>query len=270
MSARPVEAFRGAWSALDEPLSDAGVALDVLSTFDPKYGPTVVRVRATGGTTAARRSVAGDWLCDRSAPNGRTSRFERDSDWRVALLGTSFHPGAVSQGWPALDVYEGDSMPYLLMEAACAARVERTLLVRAAWACAVSAVGHLGVNANADGTRRLLALVDAWSRGNATRDEVREWIDRAYANLPDDLTTYACRSAVDVALAIPRSGDEADGRHLGQAVSGAEIALYHAPGRRSWSVARAECSSAIRSQLPAIDFLRACRTQASYFFAAGG
>ena len=63
-SARVAESFRGPWAAAADPIHDPGVAVDFVSSLEPRYGPTILRVAADGDGFG---HVVGDWLCGDTA-----------------------------------------------------------------------------------------------------------------------------------------------------------------------------------------------------------
>lgn len=155
-SARLVEAFRGAWSDLDESYSDEGVALDFIRSLEPRYGPTVVRV------SAPWHSVAGDWLCEYGEPAVMVPRPQ--IPW--AQMG---EPWAASRS--LLDAWEWCDLPQIMVRIAADARAPVRCVVGAA-AAFVRSASWLLPQRSGSAVARLLPLVEAWasSDGGAAED----------------------------------------------------------------------------------------------------
>ena len=86
MSAKLVEAAGAPWSPLDEEFHDPDVAVDFLSSLDPRLGPTVVKVGDPTGREPSKERLVGWWLCE----SGKTGRLMRNV--RSLYLGGNLRP----------------------------------------------------------------------------------------------------------------------------------------------------------------------------------
>lgn len=76
MAAKLVEAVGSPWSSLEEEFHDPDVAVDFLSTLDPRLGPTVVKAGDPTGKEPSKERLVGWWLCESGRP-GRLMRNVR-------------------------------------------------------------------------------------------------------------------------------------------------------------------------------------------------
>ena len=86
MSAKLVEAAGAPWSPFDEEFHDHDVAVDFLSSLDPRLGPTVVKVGDPTGREPSKERLVGWWLCE----SGKTGRLMRNV--RSLYLGGNLRP----------------------------------------------------------------------------------------------------------------------------------------------------------------------------------
>lgn len=129
MSARLVEAEGAAWQPFGDELQDPGVARDFVSSLSPEFGPTVVRVTASGGAAKARASIGGDWLCDASSsPRGRKSP-------PLQWLWAGREAEAWASGLQTVEAWEGCPRHRWMLAAAGYVGVQKRLIVSAQCAC---------------------------------------------------------------------------------------------------------------------------------------
>ena len=157
---RPVESFRGPWSAASEPLSDPGVALDVVRTLDPRLGPMVARVEASGGAMRARRSLQADWLID---DDGRPNAVIRRPVWDHGRRSAEW-----ARNKQLLDAWETCGSGEWMMFAAAHLPLPVGLLTSAAASCAARAVDLAGLP-SADRFKLYLADASSGSRRGPPR-----------------------------------------------------------------------------------------------------
>ena len=178
MEARLVEAAGAPWSGWGDPLSSPDVALDELSSLDPRYGPTVVRVSVSGPKSAAR-SLAGEWLCDPGVPNARIVTI--DGAWNYTRASElAFEDSRRSE----LVTWEREDAPSLMYAAAHRPPLT-SKCVAAAVACAESSYRML---------RRRAAVV------------ARRALDAASSGAPDGL------ALVDLSMQLDGMAREIEGR----------------------------------------------------------
>lgn len=134
-SARVAEAFRGTWSAATDPIHDPDVAMDFVSSLEPRYGPTILRVAADGDTFWR---VVGDWLCG-DPMTGQNVRIPPPR-WVFGPLG----------GWDwasqqTVDAWESAPDPRLIFAGDFLAELDEVSLMDGMFACADEAAAQQGM-----------------------------------------------------------------------------------------------------------------------------
>lgn len=168
MSARPVEAHAAPFSRGGS-YSDAGVALDEISSLTANVEPVLLRVKATGGTAAERRGLAGDWLCADHDPPARVPK----PSWTYT---DDARRWAAGREW--IDAWElCRDGSWLLYEAALVG-VDRRLVTLGACACARASLAVVRPSdaRAADGS---LAVVESWAKGHASMADLLSARDAA-------------------------------------------------------------------------------------------
>lgn len=249
MEARLVEARGAEWSRLPESFFDRGVALDYVSSLDPRLGPTVVMVHGAGSVDPPDRDeLMGWWLCEPGAPGLRMAGLKREFRWRGSYRGPL-------QEWESRGLITAPSLMSLAEHVGVSGRtVSLAALSLAAMVLSRDPTGSpLGRSRERalGEVRRLSAHV---SEGSATPDEAAHAMD-----------------SFRVAAALHSTSD-ADGRALLAASAAARVAwsylatgrpdpedAYEA-GRRAAVTSYDEggCVAAFRAHISTMDFLRAC------------
>ncbi len=170
MAARAVIARGFAFSPRAGSFADADVARDEILSLPPPPEPLVLRVTAAGGRKAERTRVEGDWLCDATL----------DAPRRLPAPAWLYDPEA--KAWakkrPWLEAWETCEDARWMLSAAVTEGVDRRLVVRAACACARTVLDR--VPAGEERPRRALETAEAWTRGEATLDQVEQTASAAY------------------------------------------------------------------------------------------
>lgn len=155
MSARAAVAIGQPFVPRDVSFSDPGVALDEISTMRAGAEPLVLRVEASGGNSAERKAVTGDWLCD---SDGSAPRRVPATRWRQ---GNDAAAWARERSW--VGAWESCQNAMWMFHAAGHAGVAGRQLALAACACARTALRFVP-----DGERRprlAIEAVEKWARG---------------------------------------------------------------------------------------------------------
>lgn len=247
MTARLVEAVRGAWSPLGEAFHDPGVARDFVESLDPTHGPTLVRVEATGGSGEERHGVAGDWLCVGGRPGVMLPRatwdYSRDS-------------AAWADRRELIDAWELSARPdWMLYDYATSPAPDLRVLVRAACACARTA--HRPTRA----AREAVEAAAAWARGeadaaSAVAAEERLWAeierrrDHPTRGRPPSYAEAAAHAAAHlVRVAELNAGTASRAGH--DAARGAMFAVRSLPRRGAWE----RVAEALRGEVGSLPYL---------------
>ena len=162
-SAREVVAAGEAFRPWGREFHDPGVALDELTSLEPRE-PTVLRVAVGAGRPRSGpwSSVAGDWLFE---PGKAPRRLPRPS-WSYS---TEARGWSSAREW--LEAWEVCDDARWMLHAAASVAVDRRIVVLAACACARTALRHVPE----DEARPLRAIetAEAWARGEATAVQAR-------------------------------------------------------------------------------------------------
>ncbi len=183
-AARAVVARGYAFVVHPETYADADVALDELFNLPTPPEPLVLRVTATGGDAAERARVEGDWLCD--AARGEPRRIPGPV-WLHSPQATAW---AKTRPW--LEAWETCPDARWMLAAAASVGVDRRFVVRAACACARTVLDR--IPAGEERPRRAIETAEAWTRGEATLDEVRQAANAAY--IASDNAAFAAATNV--------------------------------------------------------------------------
>ena len=270
MSARAVVAMGQPFAPWGTSFADAGVALDEIADLSPHAEPLVLRVAASGGTKEERAKVAGDWLCD---TDGSSPRRTPQPRWRYPRPAEAY---TKHRTW--LEAWEDCDDGWWMLHAAAIARTDARMIVRAACACADSA---MRLNPGGSGRLRVaLGVARAWTRGTATTGDVREAALTAQRDIAryedysainavnaaidarDSVTAMAMAAAQAAEVAVDSAARAARARVLGHdgEAEGATERQIQAAGlaaAEARETARREMVELVREHVPTIAVLRA-------------
>ncbi len=202
MTARAVIARGFAFSPREGSFADADVALDELLSLSAPPEPLVLRVTATGGNAVERARVEGDWLCD--------AMFDAPRRIPAPVWSYTGEASAWTKRRPWLEAWETCPDARWMLHAAASVGVDRRLVVRAACACARTALDRIPTWE--ERPRRAIETAEAWTRGEATLDAVQQAAVASYGSY-----TAAATAASDAAYAA-----------VGDAAYAAAVAAYAA------------------------------------------
>ena len=277
MSARPVEAHAAPFSRGGS-YSDAGVALDEISSLTANVEPVLLRVKATGGTAAERRGLAGDWLCADHDPPARVPK----PSWTYT---DDARRWAAGREW--IDAWELCRDGSWLLYEAARVGVDRRLVTLGSCACARSSLAI--VRPGEGRPAKALATVESWANGVASMADLMEAriaaVEAAEAagrgrdedgaeptSSGSGHAVYAvAEAAVAAAFAQPFSSLDTFAKHAADAAANACVALYndsydrgyqrHPPQASHWLGVmrrqRAEMADTVRATIPTEHVLRA-------------
>ncbi len=244
LSARAVIARGFAFSPRAGSFADADVALDELLSLPPPPEPLVLRVTATGGDAVERARVQGDWLCD--ATLGEPRRIPAPV-WSYTEEATAW-----AKARPWLEAWETCEDARWMLHAAVTVGVDRRLVVRAACACARTVLDQ--IPESEERPRRAIEIAEAWARGEATRDAVREAAAVVYS---DPASAYAAYAAADAAAATTATTDDASA-YAAYAAANASYAATN--DSYTWQDALARLTEIVRREIATSAVLRAAST----------
>ncbi len=193
LAARAVVARGYDFSPRAGSFADADVVRDEIASLPPPPEPLVLRVTATGGDAAERARVEGDWLCD--ATLGEPHRIPAPM-WTYSEEATAW---AKKRRW--LHAWETCEDARWMLHAAAKVGVDPRLVVRAACACARTTLDR--VPAGEERPRRAIEAAEAWTRGEATLDQVRQAANASYA-AADASVVSRRRALADMAKLVRR------------------------------------------------------------------
>ena len=188
-SAREVVAAGESFRPWGREFHDAGVALDELTSLEPRE-PTVLRVARGAGRPRSGpwARVVGDWLLE---PGEAPRRLPRPS-WEYDAEARGW---STAREWP--EAWEPCEDARWMLHAAASVGVDRCLVVLAACACARTSLRYVP-----EGEARPLRAIEtaeAWARGEATAEQARTAAYAAYDAA--EAAAYAAEAA-DVAFRL--------------------------------------------------------------------
>ena len=254
-SAREVIAAGELFRPWDREFHDPGVALDELTSLEPRE-PTVLRVAVGAGRPRSGpwSSVAGDWLFE---PGKAPRRLPRPS-WSYS---TEARGWSSAREW--LEAWEVCDDARWMLHAAASVAVDRRIVVLAACACARTALRHVPE----DEARPLRAIetAEAWARGEATAVQARaaslDANDAAAAAYAAANAAYGNAAYAAYAAAYAGGDNAAYAVYAAYAANAANAAANaHAAGHSGGAMRRValrEMASLVRSRIHTLDVLRA-------------
>lgn len=219
-----------------EAFADPDVALDEILSLTGNAEPAVLRVVATGGSARGRAKLAGDWLC---AADGGSPRRLPFAAWKY---------GRESEAWSSgrtwLDAWEECEDARWMLHAAVTIGVDRRLVVLAACACARTALRFAPEDEHRP--RRAIETAEAWARGKATEQDLRDAAVSAYAS---------------ASAAAEADGAAYAAAYAAEAAAGTYAAAYAAEAAASYNEDRSsglrDMSNIVREKVPTLAVLRA-------------